>query len=152
MRRYCRQRFGTGTCVPIGLINAFKWKGWNFTHKDLADLKKKVKWKHGTGAFMHNAYEYLIKSRFFDNDEIRLVSGHHSPFARGWIYPTLKETVEKGGAALLSYEGEANHCYFIDAKDGLYYRCINDNWYETIKWRHVNTIKHRKHDYLIALR
>jgi len=151
MKRYCKQRKGTGTCVPVALINALKWKGWNFTMADLPDLKKKVKWKRGTGAYMRDAYRYLIESKFVDNDDIRLVSDH-TPFPRVLIYQNLRKTIEKGGAALLSYESKPNHCYFIDAKDGHYYRCINDDWNNTIKWRHVNTIKHRKHNYLIALR
>lgn len=95
---------------------------------------------------MKNAFTYLLESGYCD--DVKYFSSLWQPN----LYSIIKGTIEAGGAVLASYDDEISHCYFIDAKDGHYYCCINNVSGETITWEHVQTVKYRKHDQLIVLR
>lgn len=149
--RYVKQPKKTTFCVPIGVINALKWKGFDFTCEDLDEIKKGVDYTRG-GAYMASAYNFLSNSNFFKKHEIQFIS--RRTLIQKLSYTIIKNTLDSGGSVLASYSynDDKYHCYFIDIKDGCWFSCVNDDQKETIKWRHFQTMKRRRHEELILLK
>jgi hypothetical protein len=111
---------------------------------------------------MYSAYVFLTLSGLFEEKDCQGYQHRHhddvaSKILAELIHNRIKECIDSGGAVLASYwyrrhQKEYGHCYFIDAREGHRYRCVNDHPGETVVWNHCQTLKARKHDFVMYLK